>query len=128
MKFVGFYRDVKQAYVSAEKSDLPALLDQPRSNDSHLIERLARYLDGGHQLGSKLGWSNDVFKPELRTSLETITDGEWVWPADAAYYCTEYRILPPNREFISKVVAHEGNCPHPDAMAIKTVEDELYGQ
>jgi hypothetical protein len=87
---------------------------------------VAHYLECGTQLGSKLGWSNDAYSPEQRTSLETLTDGEWIWPADAAYYCKTYGILPVDTDFIDLVRHRDGECPKPDADTVEYLAYNWY--
>jgi hypothetical protein len=126
MRYVGFYNDVKQGYFTSDKSNLPSIAALSRNDDKALQIMMAQYLDGGHQLGSKLGWSNDAFKPEIRTSLETMTDGDWIWPGDAAYYCKIYDIVPPNAEFVKYVIEHDGKCPTPDPTSLDYIEQNWF--
>jgi hypothetical protein len=127
MKLTGFYKDAKQAYNSSDKSQLPLLVDQPRSVDSNLIDVVGSYLGGGYQLGEPLGWSNDVFDLSTQISLDTKTDGVWIWPADASHYCRSYGILPTDADFIAWVVENKGRVPLVDQETLNAIEDEWDG-
>ena len=122
MRYAGFYRDVKQASYKRDISSLPSILDQPRTPDTELLEVVSQYLDGGYQLGHKLGWSSDVFKAEVRTRLDTLTDGEWVWPADASYYSRTYGILPSEHEFVLKIQGANGKYGSLDPSELLYIE------
>lgn len=75
-----------------------------------LREAIAVYLEGGFAVAQALGRGVDHFGSGEPTSLDTLTDGEWVWPGYAAFYVRKYGIAPP-QEFVNHVVARGGRCP-----------------
>lgn len=125
MTLIGFYRDEHQGLVGRAEDRLPLLADQPR-RPGELADLVAHYLTGGRVLGKALGWGRDIFDPDLRTNLDDLTDGEWVWPGHALHYCENYGIVPPNEDFLNKVRALNGQCRWPTDDEIRALDEELY--
>ena len=126
MRYTGYYSDVKQA-VDVDRASLPEITSRPKCTDSAMIEQVASYLEGGRQLGQPLGWSLDAFARDVRTPLGNFTDGVWVWPGDAAYYCRTYGILPADLDFLELVKVCAGACPEASAEELDAVAAQWYG-
>ncbi len=107
----GFYRDADQAHVLSNISSLPLIKEQPRSTDKEKLALAAKYLSSGYKLMGVVGWGTDAFDQSNQTNIDVLTDGEWVWPADAAYYSEKYGILPPAKQFVDKIIFSQGVCP-----------------
>jgi hypothetical protein len=128
MRYVGYYSDIKQANSGRARESLPSIQAQPRSFEGETIAMVAHYLEGGQQLGAVPGTTTDFFNPDIRVSLDTLTDGEWIWPGDAAYYCRTYGIIPLDDKFIAEVVRHDGECPHVNQETLVALAKEWQSQ
>jgi hypothetical protein len=107
MRTTGFYTDISGhlRYMASEK-----IVDQPRTDDMALRTLVARYLAGGQHVSDSPGMLDDAFGSGEQLSLSIHTDGEWVWPADAAFYCERYGILP-DPELVKRAQAANGKTP-----------------
>lgn len=127
MHHVGFYQDVEDGFPSASREHLPFLAEQEPCEDSELVALTANYLARGAVLARALGWGRDYFEPTTRTSIDTLTDGEWVWPAHAVHYCERYAIVPPVSTFLARVKQLRGVCPTPSEDQLESVDAEWFG-
>ena len=110
---IGFFAEMRHA----ESGD-GLLAEAVDGLDEQLVETVASYLESGATLVATGTMVDDVLDP-ARTRvarLEIATDGEWVWPRDAAYYVRRYRVALP-REFVDLAVARGGEAP--------TLDDEV---
>jgi hypothetical protein len=97
---VGFFREMRHG-----EPDDPSLaaLRSPTPGP-HQVD-LARYLDAGHVLFATPGFATDVLDGTTRIGPpHYLTDGQYVWPGDAAHYVRTYNVRLPD-EFVAHVVA-----------------------
>jgi hypothetical protein len=120
VKRVAFFRELRHARPSDPA--LREVLGQLPESD---VEVVARYLEAGTTLVATGSMVDDVLDPDRRAvaRLEIVTDGEWVWPRDAAYYVREYRVGLPEA-FLRVVAARSGTPPAVDRSALLRVEAE----
>jgi len=126
MKHAGYYSDIEQGYTQERQEDLPRLLDQARASDAQLLNMTTTYLSGGYVLGDILSVTPDPLAPGMTLPMGTRTDGEWVWPADAALLCERHGILPANPDFQAKIRAMKGDCPIPDDEQLSHIKSAWY--
>lgn len=126
MNYIGFYSDIKQGFTQAVHRDLPQILAQKPSLDPVLIDMVGDYLSGGYVLGDILSTIRDPFSPDLTLPMGTRTDGEWVWPADAAVLCKRHGIIPGNPDFLAKVQNSRGVCPKPTVEQLDDIKTAWY--
>lgn len=119
MRVVGYYQDEHQGYAGSSRDRLPRIKEQPRCEIEALVDMVAQYLAGGRVVAHALGWGTDVFDPAIRTNIDDLTDGEWIWPGHALHYAETYSIVPPDQDFLDKVRSCGGVCPFP-------TDDELH--
>lgn len=117
---VGFFRELRHA--RQEDPALRELIGQLPVGD---VKEVARYLDAAQTLVATGSMVDDALDPARRAvaRLEIATDGEWVWPRDAAYYVREYRVGLPEA-FLGVVSARGGVPPVVDRSALLRIEDE----
>lgn len=94
MEAFGFFRELGHGLPSG-----PSLEDaRDPSMPSEERARLAGYLRSGHVVAATSALVDDVLDPS-RTEVSTmnvVTDGHWVWPADLAYYVEQYGVTLPD--------------------------------
>lgn len=118
---VGFFRELRHA-----KPSDPVMRDLLGALPVEDVAEVARYLDAGEALVTTGSMVDDALDP-TRTSvarLEIATDGEWVWPRDAAYYVREYRVGLP-AEFLRQVKVRRGVPPTLERSALLHLESEF---
>lgn len=109
MKYCMVFGNVKSG-LTGWPGQIERIEDVPRIDDDRLRQMVAGYLDAGLRIKQAVGHSTDHFGSGEETSLDVQTDGEWIWPGDAAFYVRRYGILPV-REFVDQVVERRGVCP-----------------
>lgn len=124
MKRVGFFRELRHA-----KRDDPAMRELLGQLPVGEVDEVARYLEAGQTLATTGSMVDDALDPARRwvANLEIATDGEWVWPRDAAYYVREYRVGLP--EAFLRVVNARGGLPLvlDDSALIRVADEYLSG-
>lgn len=80
-------------------------------------DRVVDYLRAGHRLLDFMDISNDLFDSSRQVlgGPSVLTDGDWMWRDDLAYYVQRHRVTPPGefldlmrrRHYIMPVVADE---------------------
>lgn len=89
---VGFFRELPHGDAQG-----PSLQESIGGGDVEVRDRIASYLANGSILATTSDHVFDVLRAEPVNAgwLAIQTDGRWVWPADLAYYVTEYNVLLP---------------------------------
>jgi hypothetical protein len=82
-------------------------IEDAETLDVSLRGPVAAYLAAGIHLSEAVGEGTDHFGSGEPTSLDVMTDGEWVWPGDAAHYVERYGI-DPGVDFVDHVLASKG--------------------
>jgi hypothetical protein len=115
MHAIGFFRQLEHGL--AHGPDLAQALEVPLPAEQRAP--LARYLRSGEAVAVTGSRAADVFKPELGEilAINVLTDGEYVWSEDLAYYVETYGARPP-QEFIDHVKRHDGVVPALDTEAL----------
>jgi hypothetical protein len=103
---VGFFREMRHG----EPSD-PSLTEARAPAPAPQQDKLAAYLAAGHVYIATPGMAKDVI--DRKTVIgppNYLTDGEYVWPGDAAYYVRTYNARLPTA-FVEHVVARGFQVP-----------------
>jgi hypothetical protein len=85
----------------------------------------AGYLDGGAVVLSSPESVFDPFAPDVVMGQALVlTDGEWVWPAEAAYLVRAYGLEVP-AELAARMSAFGNDCPDVAADVLAAITSEL---
>jgi hypothetical protein len=87
----GFYRQIAYFNELADR-DVPTVPANLIAAEER--QAIVRYLASGTPLVSSPGLLFDPLSPVQSLSLRVLSDGVFVWPAFAAYYCETYGITP----------------------------------
>jgi hypothetical protein len=95
----GFFRDLPFGEASDQR--LKDSLDRNAAQDA---ERITSYLRAAPVYATVPGLVSDVLDPEERVigPLRYLTDGEWAWRSDLAYYVERYHCRVP-AEFVQHI-------------------------
>jgi hypothetical protein len=85
---------------------------------------IARYLAAGTPLVSSPGLVFDPLDSTRSLSLRVLSDGVFVWPAFAAYYCEQYGILPAT-VVCQQALRTDGACASVEAGLQTSLVNEL---
>lgn len=87
----GFFKDLEHG---DEDGGELASLRGTAGYEPILKEKVIGYLDSGELLIACPGLARDVFsdKNEMAGSPDILTDGQWAWPGDLAYYVRKYDV------------------------------------
>jgi hypothetical protein len=96
---VGFYKELKHGRPDGES--LKAVL-QPVAGDDDA--KLVQYLKAGKPMMVAPGPVRDVLANGIIGTLSILTDGEYAWPSDLAYYVERHHARAPV-EFVEHVRA-----------------------
>lgn len=98
MRMVGRFRELERA-----AEDLPSIFDARDLLDRPTAQAVSLYLDSGVPAFDVMEAVRDPFDPSkyLPGGSSLLSDGEWVWRADLAYFVKEYRVALPDT-FISR--------------------------
>ncbi|MGZ4636768.1 MAG: hypothetical protein ACXVYY_17115 [Oryzihumus sp.] len=107
MKSIGYFRQLDHGMPDGP--DLVEAIAVPLPDDER--EPVARYLRAGFPLVVTGSLGTDFFAPERGevSRINTMTDGEFLWPEDLAYYVETYGARPP-ADFLAHVRA-QGSPP-----------------
>jgi hypothetical protein len=103
LKPAGFFRELPHG-----SPDGPALRESVQRTPLPDENLLVRYLDSAAAIATTGSMVDDVLDPTKTdvALLEILTDGEWVWPHDLAYYVRQYHVPLP-AEFVEHMRRHE---------------------
>ncbi|MFJ7207398.1 hypothetical protein ACIQWR_28155 [Streptomyces sp. NPDC098789] len=123
MKILGFYQE-----FWPEKAGTPAggIRDFVRQQPSVDETDVAQYLGTGHELVVFMGAVGDILGSDERIlgGDNIVTDGEWVWRADLAFYLTRYHLELPE-EFLNKARENQYVVPDVDRDRLLHVDEEV---
>ncbi len=125
MRTSGFYSDVPYRRLPAggPATEPPTIRDAARERDPARRRIIASYLAGGTAISRSPGRARDVFDEATRVSLDLVTDGEWIWPLDAAHYCERYGVLP-EADLVQRALENAGTCgPVRRELALRIAHD-----
>jgi len=107
VKSIGYFRQLDHG--TPDGPDLIEAIGDPLSEAER--EPVARYLRAGFPLVVTGSLGTDFFAPERGevSRINTLTDGEFLWPEDLAYYVETYGARPP-ADFLAHVRA-QGSPP-----------------
>lgn len=109
LKRVGFFSDLR--YGDSTEGPITCFIDAACAGEQ--VKEL-QYLKSGHTLIASPGFSRDVLSPEkIIGPLAMLTDGEYVWPSDLAYYVEHYRVKLP-RHFLEHIKERNWLIGHVD--------------
>ena len=86
LKRHGYYKEMPYA----EPSD-PSIFDSIGKKNPEK-DKICRYLNNGFILAACGGVTNDIINPKngVIGTPDEMTDGQWIWPRDVAYYVQNY--------------------------------------
>ena len=104
---IGFFREMRHG-----KPTDPSLGAAVRATGDPDETRVVQYLSAGHVFMASPGLVKDALDPKGHVigSLSVLTDGQYAWPSDLAYYVERYHVRLPD-EFVSMISAHEWRVP-----------------
>ena len=97
MKVVGVFRELEPK----SNSGLTSIYDVRDAMPAGLASAVAAYLKNGEPVFDIMEFTVDPFNPEkgVPGGASLVTDGQWTWRNDLAYYVENYRVALPS-EFI----------------------------
>lgn len=99
-----------------------------RSDDSALKARVLDFLQGGGVVLRSPGLREDRLDPTQppRVPLGYLSDGEWIWPLEMAYYLERHGVLPED-EFLEHMRARGFEAPEPELEVLMQASRLLRG-
>jgi hypothetical protein len=128
MKASSFFSDVPYRTLAPADGGANSIRIHDAARESSPAQRLliASYLAGGSAISRVPGRGRDVFDERAAVSLDIVTDGEWVWPLDAAHYCERYGVLP-DWALAQRALDNAGMCPAVDHDAAVRIAHKFFG-
>ena len=107
LRRMGFFHEIQGGLA-----DGGSLRDSLRPEPSDHEGEVAAYLARGSVLGTTSKLAPDVLSddPSPIATLETRTDGTWLWPSDLAYYVRTYHLALPE-EFLEHAASRAWKSP-----------------
>ncbi len=120
----GFFREMEHA-----KQDLPSVHERVGALDPSVKTALVAYLRAGADVAMAPGLATDIVDPSAGSAgaQGILTDGEWVWPNELAYYVERYDIAPSD-EFVAHARSNDWRVPEIPTERLEEVVDELFGE
>ena len=125
LREVGFFRELEHG-----DRDGPSLRDAVTESPRQDREHLAGYLRSGSVIAATGGMLvDDVLDPERTNVAElmVLTDGEWLWLSDLAYYFEEYKVALPE-DFVDHMRALDWTPPSLSDDELVALEKEMFGE
>lgn len=94
MKTAGMFVELAQGRHPAPVQSIADNLSEQPVED---VENVVAYLNTGHVLVDVMDIENDVLDPtqQIMNGSSILTDGDWLWRMDYAYYVQRHNILVP---------------------------------
>jgi hypothetical protein len=88
-------------------------------------DQVVAYLKGGHVLIDFMDVSDDVFdrSRQIMGGPSTLTDGDWIWRDDLAYYVARHNVIVP-AEFLELIRRRQYVVPDVDEPTLDRIADE----
>jgi hypothetical protein len=88
-------------------------------------DQVVSYLKGGHVLIDFMDISDDVFdrSRQIMGGPSTVTDGDWIWRDDLAYYVARHNVIVP-AEFLELIRQRQYVVPDVDEPTLDRIADE----
>ncbi|HEY1370396.1 MAG TPA: hypothetical protein VGF23_24920 [Gaiellaceae bacterium] len=120
----GFFRELRHG-----NPDGPSLAEGRDALPPDERDRIAGYLRDGEVLATTGQRVGDALDPERTdvAELAILTDGDWVWPADLAYYVATYGVELP-AAFVDAMRARSWQLPALSEDELVAVEAEFLGR
>ncbi len=120
----GFFREMEHA-----KQDLPSVHERIGALDSAVKQALVDYLRAGAGVAMAPGLATDIVDPSAGSAgaLGILTDGEWVWPNELAYYVERYDIALSD-EFVAHARSNDWRVPEVPIERLEEIVDRLFGE
>lgn len=120
---VGFFSELPHG-----QPDGPSLRAALRDDADPLEPEIVAYLRGGATLATTGRMADDVISSEEDIApLAILTDGEWMWPADLAYYVETYHVRLP-QDFIEHIASQGWEPPSLSRAQLSDVERRARGR
>jgi hypothetical protein len=88
------------------------------------VDRVAAYLRSGHVLIDFMDVKDDVLdhSRQVMGGPTILTDGEWLWRDDLAYYVSRHNVLPPE-EFLQLIRKRHYIVPDVDEATLEKITE-----
>lgn len=125
MRNAGFFNGIRHhdPFIDDERS-----LDRCRGQLAPLSAKatVVAYLRSGAVFIGSPGTGTDYFGSGDPTSLAIMTDGEWIWPADYAYYVDKHDVWVP-ADLVARAIDAVGAPARVSRERLLELESEVYG-
>lgn len=115
---VGYFRELKHGMESG-----PSILEATQRG-AYGSEKalLVSYLNGGTIFVASPGIGTDVLDADAALSgpIHSLTDGQWMWPADLSYYVEKYNVALP-LEFLADLRRKSWTNPPPEQIDLSSL-------
>ncbi len=105
MRFVGRFRELEPQH-----KDAPLLTSQLGQANDEVVNQVTEHLNRGVSVFDVMEMVVDPIDGSsvIPGGSSLLTDGEWVWRQDLAYFVQKYRVGLPD-DFLAHVAAHAGS-------------------
>ena len=102
-----------------------SILDNVAESALPDVEQVVAYLKGGHVLIDFMDISDDVFDKsrQILGGPSTLTDGDWIWRDDFAYYVARHNVAVPP-DFLDLIRQRHYVVPDLDEPTLDRLADE----
>jgi hypothetical protein len=121
-KTAGMFIELGRVKQSApQESILQNVADLPLPD----VDQVVAYLKDGHVLIDFMDISDDVFDKsrQIVGGPSTMTDGDWIWRDDFAYYVARHHVIVP-AEFLDLIRLRQYVVPDVDEPTLDRIADE----
>ena len=101
LKIVGFFRETHPFLIRGDLQNLPSFHDYVADSPQEQEECIVKYLQNGKEhlyIGSRPIYRKLEDRRLVRTGAN-LTDGEWTWPTELAYYVEQFHLQIPSEFF-----------------------------
>ncbi|MEU2095015.1 hypothetical protein [Streptomyces globisporus] len=122
VKDLGFFKEFPHGDAKG-----PSLLECAAKGDPRIQGSISKYLEGGSMLAATAQRVFDVLSEEKQDAgpLAIMTDGEWMWPAELAYYVRRYNISLPE-SFVAHARSLDWVAPSLTSAELLLIEAEMF--
>jgi hypothetical protein len=120
MRTAGMFVELGPVRSVPQESIMANVLEQPLAD----IDEVVAYLRAGHVLIDFMDIQDDVFdnSRQVLGGPTILTDGEWLWREDLAYYAGRHNVALPE-EFLAHIRRHAYVVPDVDEPALEECTD-----
>ena len=123
MKAVGMFTEFGPVRQS-EPQD--SIMDHVAAEPFDDVDQVVSYLRAGHPLIDMMDVQKDVFdrsQPSIMNGSSILTDGDWLWREDLAYYVRKHNVMLPD-EFLESIRQRNYVVPEVDEAVLDQAGEE----